>query len=129
MKKNDPQASTASTLPELAAELEATKKKLARTERKLERETATARLWFNTLDETKQELARTRAELARTRALLDRAQDVTERALNRADRIQDIADYILGIDTRGKSQQKKPQNGEESPRHRRRWQLWRHRRK
>lgn len=137
MKKNDPKPATQpATLADMATELEATKKKLARTERKLERETATARLWFNTLDETKQDLARTRADLAAALAARDRAQDIAERALNRTDRLQNLIDRILGIDTNGKAkptagriEDAPAHRGEDEPRHRRRWHSWRSRRK
>jgi predicted nucleic acid-binding Zn-ribbon protein len=144
MKKNDPQTATQpATLAELAAELEATQKRLARTERKLERETATARLWFNTLDETKQDLARTRADLAaalaardRAQDIADRAQDITDRALNRADRLQNLLEHILGIKAGAKAtpapdgiEAARSSKGETEPRHRRRWHSWRSRRK
>ena len=137
MKKNDPQTATQpATLAELAAELEATQKRLARTERKLEREKETSRLWFNALDETKQSLARTRTELAATLAARDRAQDIADRALNRADRLQNLLEHILGIKVGAKAtpapdgiEAARSSKSETEPRHRRRWHSWRSRRK
>jgi len=112
------------------AELENTKKKLTRTERKLEREKDTSRLWFNALDDTKQRLAQANAALVREDkiiAALDRtiaAQDKTIETLEKT--IKTLEKNYNSIITPG-TKNNATMPGE--PRHRRQWGNFRPRKK
>ena len=127
MKKNEAPATLAAAL----AELEKTRTQLARTQKKLDREKETSRLFLESRHEANKELARTRAELELTRAALDRAQERTDRA-------QDITDRVLKLLEKSRKPIENNYNsiitpeGEQAgkmPRHRRKWASFRPRRK